>query len=43
LHGEGEAFGDHLWLDRAGEIQALAHGAGGGQQFINGKIEHGHE
>jgi hypothetical protein len=43
LHGEGEAFGDHLWLDWAGEIQALAYSAGGGQQFIDCKIEYGHE
>jgi hypothetical protein len=39
LHGEGEAFLDHLWLHRVGEIQALAYSAGGGQQFIDGKIE----
>ena len=40
---EGEAFGNHLWLHRAGEILALAYSASGGQQFIDGKIEHGHE
>jgi hypothetical protein len=43
LQGQFQAFVNHLWFHRAGEIQAFAHGAGCGQYFIKAKIEGRHD
>src|SRR5437660_7806443 len=37
LLGEGGALLDHFALDRAGEVESLADGAGSGEHFINGE------
>jgi hypothetical protein len=37
LHGEVEAFHDHLVLDRTGQIQSSPHRAGRGEQSVGGR------
>ena len=37
LERDLQALLDHLTLDRGVEVEALAHGAGGGEDFVGGR------
>jgi hypothetical protein len=39
LEGDFEALLDDRLLDRPVEVEPLAHGAGGGQQFVGGEVQ----
>jgi hypothetical protein len=41
LKGDLNAFLDHLWLDRASQVESLAHGAGGREQMVYSGQIHG--
>ncbi|CAB4700116.1 unannotated protein [freshwater metagenome] len=42
LHRDLDAFLNELWLNRPGEVESLAYGTSGGEQFVGGSAVDSH-